>query len=225
MAEFPASPLSPSEFFEKFLPEALASAELSDEVKAVELKLGVKLEGDDGGEWLFVLTGGQLSVRPGSREEAAFTVVQTVADWRGALWEGRGGAIGKQASAVFRPDQGLGQASTGGAAGMGGAPSPAALAQMESLNGLIKLVVSGAEGGDWAVGFKLGPGEIPAEPTTTVTITAEDAAAMESGELNPMEAFMAGRIQIAGDMTLMMQMQAISMQVAAQAAQASGGRS
>ena len=61
--------------------------------------------------------------------------------------------------------------------------------------------------------------------TATVTITAEDAAAMESGELNPMEAFMAGRIQVAGDMTLMMQMQAISMQAAAQAAQASGGDS
>jgi putative sterol carrier protein len=44
---------------------------------------------------------------------------------------------------------------------------------------------------------------------------------MERGELNPMEAFMAGRIKVAGDMTLMMQMQAIQMQ-AAQAAAASG---
>jgi hypothetical protein len=221
MAEFPASPLSPSEFFEKFLPEAFAEADVPAEVKAVDLKLGVKLEGDEGGEWLFEMIQGELTVNPGSREEASFTVVQTVEDWRGALWEGRGGAIGKQASAVFRPGEGLGQAPSA-PGGMGGAPSPAALAQMEALNGLIKMVVTGAEGGDWAVGFKLGPGDVPEEPTTTVTITAEDAAAMESGALNPMEAFMAGRIQVAGDMTLMMQMQAISMQVAAQAAQQQG---
>ena len=65
--------------------------------------------------------------------------------------------------------------------------------------------------------FKLGPGAIPEEATTTITITAEDADAMADGTLDPMQAFMAGRIQVAGDMALMMQMQAIQMQAAAQA--------
>jgi putative sterol carrier protein len=46
-------------------------------------------------------------------------------------------------------------------------------------------------------------------------VTAEDAAALERGELDPMQAFMSGRIQIAGDMTLLMQMQAIQMQAQA----------
>ena len=114
MAPLPAAPLSPSAFFGKCLPEAFASAELSDELRAVELKLGIKLEGDDGGEWMFLLVDGQLSVRPGSRDEAAFTVVQTVADWRGGLWEGRGGAIGQPASAVFRAAYGFGRAAAGG---------------------------------------------------------------------------------------------------------------
>jgi putative sterol carrier protein len=68
--------------------------------------------------------------------------------------------------------------------------------------------------GDWTVDFVLGPGEIPAEPSTTVTICAADAAAMGRGELNPIEAMMAGRIQVAGDLALMMQMQAILMQAA-----------
>jgi putative sterol carrier protein len=79
------------------------------------------------------------------------------------------------------------------------------------------MVVRGGEGGDWQVDFKLGPGPIPDEPTTTVSVSAEDAAAMERGELNPLEAFMAGRIQVAGDMTLVMQMQAVAMQAAAAA--------
>ena len=77
--------------------------------------------------------------------------------------------------------------------------------------------MSGGEGGDFAVGFKLGPGAIPAQPTATLSLSEADAAAMERGELDPLEAFMAGRIRVDGDMTLVMQMQAIQMQ-AAQAA-------
>jgi len=76
---------------------------------------------------------------------------------------------------------------------------------------MIRMVVAGGPSGDWKVNFKLGPGPIPAEPSTTVTISADDASAMERGELDPMQAFMAGRIQIAGDMALMMQMQAATM--------------
>ena len=88
---------------------------------------------------------------------------------------------------------------------------PAALGRLQALRGMIRMVVAGGQGGDWKVNFKLGPGPIPPEPNTTVTISAEDASAMERGELDPMQAFMAGRIQIAGDMALMMQMQAATM--------------
>jgi hypothetical protein len=95
--------------------------------------------------------------------------------------------------------------------------SPAALEAMRALNGVIRMRVVGGAGGDWAVDFKLGPGEIPADPTTTVTITAADADAMASGQLDPMQAFMSGKIQVAGDMGLMMQMQMIQMQAAAAA--------
>jgi putative sterol carrier protein len=35
---------------------------------------------------------------------------------------------------------------------------------------------------------------------------------MQSGTLDPMQAFMSGKIQVIGDMALMMQMQAIAMQ-------------
>ena len=55
------------------------------------------------------------------------------------------------------------------------------------------------------------------QPTTTVSIRAEDADALERGDLNPLEAFMGGRIQVAGDLSLLMQMQAIQMQLQAAA--------
>ncbi len=162
----------------------------------------MRLEGEGGGEWVLHLRGGGLEVRPGPRNEAAFTLVQSVADWRGALFEGRGGPFGRQAAGLFRP---------GEAAGSGPELTPAILDQLRALRGLIRMVVSGP-GGDWSVAFQLGPGDIPAEPTTTLTVSEEDAAAMERGELDPLQAFMAGRVRIAGDMALLMQMQAIQMQ-------------
>lgn len=214
MADFPASPIAVSEFMESWFPTAFSEADLPPGAEDVQVKLGVKLDGDGGGEWLFHIEGQQMRVEPGSRAGAAFTIVQSVDDWRGALWEGRGGAIGKGAATMFRP----GEAASQSAAGAPGAPSAGALGEMEKLDGVIRMVVAGGEGGDWSVDFKLGPGDIPAEPTTTITVSAEDAAAMETGELDPMTAFMSGRMQVAGDMTLMMQMQAIQMQAAAAAA-------
>jgi hypothetical protein len=154
---------------------------------------------------------GAIRVEAGSRDAAAFTIVQTVADWRGALWEGRGGVFGQQASAMFK---GGAAAEAGAAAAPGATPSAAAIGQLAALDGLIQIVVTGGEGGDWSTGFKLGPGAIPAEPNTQVKITSEDAEAMASGALDPMSAFMSGKIQVIGDMGLMMQMQAISMQAA-----------
>jgi hypothetical protein len=216
MAEFPSSPLPPKEFLEQWLPAAFAAADLPPEARSADVQLGLALVGDGGGEWLFEVKGGQLRVTPGPRDGAAFTVVQSVADWRGALWEGRGGAIGRQSLAMFKPgSQAAAQPARPGQMGAG-APSPAALAEMRKLDGMIRMEVTGAEGGDWSVAFKLGPGPIPAQPTTTVSIAAADADAMDRGELDPMQAFMSGKLRVAGDMTLMMQMQAIQMQVAAQ---------
>jgi putative sterol carrier protein len=222
VAEFPSSPLSPKEFLEKWLPQAFADAELPPGSDQVDVQLGIKLDGEGGGEWIFHMASGKLSVSEAPRADASFTYVQSVDDWRGALWEGRGGAIGKQASALFRPGEEAAPARPG-QMGAAGAPSPAALEQMRQLDGVIRMVVAGGEGGDWKVDFKLGPGDIPVEPTTTITVTADDAAAMERGELDPMQAFMSGRMQVLGDMALMMQMQAIQMQAAAQATAASTG--
>jgi putative sterol carrier protein len=216
MVDFPSSPIPPKEFLEEWLPRAFAEADVPPEVREVEVTLGVALTGEGGGEWVFEVREGALEVSPQSREAAIFTFVQTVEDWRGALWEGRGGAIGRQALAMFRPGSQPEQARPGQMAA--GAPSPAALAEMQKLNGMIRMEVTGAEGGDWAVAFKVGSGPIPEQPTTTISMSAADAEAMERGELDPMQAFMSGRMRVAGDMTLMMQMQAIQMQVAAQEA-------
>ncbi len=217
MSSFPDAPVSPTTFMEEVVPRLFAEVQQPPELAEVDIRLGVQLDGEGGGEWVMHLAAGDLEISVGSREDASFTVVQSVEDWRGALWEGRGGVVGEVASSLFR------QAGAGGV-GLpgpvpGGAPDSALMAQMEALNGLIRVIVTGGAGGDWATSIKLGPGEIPAEPTTTVQISDDDARAMQSGELDAMQAFIGGKIVVAGDMGLMMQMQAIAMQAAAAAAQ------
>ena len=218
MAEFPASPIPAAEFFESFLPRAFAEAGLPDDLRAVEVRFGVCLVGAGGGEWLVHPRAGTLRVEPGTRAGAAVTVVQSVEDWRGALWEGRGGEIGRQAAAVFQPG-----ARTTSRVGELAAPLAAALEQMQGLSGLLRMCVLDGDAGDWSLGVMLGPGAIPSEPTTTVSLRAEDVEAMARGDLGPLEAFMGGRIQVEGDVTLLMQIQAIQMQ-AALGRPSSGGR-
>lgn len=203
MPEFPRSPVSPAELLESYLPAALEAAPSVDRIGGVSVALGVQLVGEGGGEWVIDLDGGAVRVRADSREKAAFSYVQTVADWRGALWEGRGGAVGRGAAALFRP----GAPEVEAAFGIVGPGIPAALEALGALRGLLHVVVSDG-GGEWRVGLQLGPGEIPSAPTTEVCVSAGDADAMLAGDLKPIEAFMAGRIRVLGDMGLVFQMQA-----------------
>jgi len=217
LPDLPADPVSPKQFMEEFVPEVMAAGRLARVAGDADVKLGVRLEGEGGGEWLIRIREGALSVDEGSREGAPLTIVQTVDDWRGALWEGRGGVFGAQAGALFKGGGEAPEDAPGGPAAPGAAlPNAAAIEQLGALDGLIQIVVTGGEGGDWRTGFKLGPGEIPAEPQTRLVISSEDAIAMQEGELDPMSAFLGGKIQVVGDVALMMQMQAISMAAAAE---------
>jgi hypothetical protein len=206
VADFPANPISPQEFFESFIPTAYAEVDLPDGIADLDFKLGVQLEGRGGGQWLLYLSDGSLSVEAGSRDGAVLTLLQSVDDWRGALWQGRGGTFGRGLTSFFHP----------GAIQAADAPPPESrvLEQFKTLAGSIELRVTGGEGGAWSATIVLGPGEIPAEPTTTLTVSEADSEALEKGELDPLRAFMSGRIQIGGDMSLLMQLQAISTETA-----------
>ena len=216
MPAFPESPVPPAELLEQWLPAAFAEADLPDDLRALDYKLGVELTGEGGGEWVVQMVDGVVQVDAAPRGDTSFTYVQSVDDWRGALWGGEGGPFGKGAGALFDPQKMAEGTAKAAESGLPVVPSPAALEGLRVLDGLIQLAITEGDGA-WTIGLRLGPGAIPEEPNTTVSVTSEDAAQMESGELNPLEAFMAGRIQVTGDMTLMMQMQAVIMQAAAEA--------
>ena len=166
MIAFPPSPVSPAEFFSDFLPKAFAEAGLPPGSESLGLR--ARHPAHRSGRRRVGLRGretARLRVTQAPRDATAFTVRQSVADWRGALWEGRGGVVARQAMSIFRPGERAPPRT--GMAGLGGPPSPAALALLGGVQGSLRLVVAGGPGGDWQVEFKLGPGKIPETPTTT----------------------------------------------------------
>lgn len=208
MAEFPKSPQAPDEFFERTIPAMFAARRRRDALTGSEVSFGVLLEGKGGGEWIYALREGKLEVRAGSRAEAALTLIQSVADWRGALWEQRGGIVAERALGLLRGSASPANSKTARAAA--GLADPALLGKLAGLDALLRTVVTDAPAGDWSLSFKFGPGEIPAEATTTVSIHYEDADALARRELKPLEAFLAGRIGIAGNLVFAMKLQALA---------------
>jgi putative sterol carrier protein len=74
----------------------------------------------------------------------------------------------------------------------------------------IKLVMTGDESGEWEINIADGKCTIPEEmsenPDVTVTMAGTDFVALSQGRLNPVQAFMGGKIKIAGNVGLVMQM-------------------
>jgi hypothetical protein len=212
--------MSPTEYLEQWLPRAFAAAGLPPGSEGLDVSLGLLLEGEGGREWVVRIANGGVTVTRGPREATPVTYVQRVADWRASIFEGAGGAIGEGASRFFRPDA-LRIVPDGAAQQIAAAPTPAALAELAKLEGVVRMEVTGGASGDWAVAFKLGPGAIPSEATATLRMHADDAAALARGELDPMQAFLGGKVEVLGDMTIVLQMQAAQMV----AAEAAAGRS
>ncbi len=87
-------------------------------------------------------------------------------------------------------------------------------ADVEKLKGMdatILFDIPGEGGGQWTV--TIDEGQVDVEegktdaPTITVQASAQDLNALMKGELNPMAAFMQGRLKVKGDMSMAMQLQ------------------
>jgi len=81
------------------------------------------------------------------------------------------------------------------------------------LNTVILFDLSGEGSGKWTLKLEDGKASVDegetAEPAMTLSMSGPDFVAMSNGELNAMQAFMQGKIKIAGDMGLAMKLQTI----------------
>jgi hypothetical protein len=204
---FPNEPVSPSEFIEEIIPAFFAEMEFDERVESLDLKLGIRLEGEGGGEWTLHFIEGELGIAVGASSDCALTVLQTVVDWRAGLWEGRPRLV---ADAVQQIKSG--GHSAGGAKRAAAAPSnPEALRELESLPGRIDAIVEGVDAPDWCIGVHIGPGPIADSPNATLRIGAEEAESLRRGDLHPLEALITGQLRLEGDLGLIFQLQAIAL--------------
>jgi putative sterol carrier protein len=82
-------------------------------------------------------------------------------------------------------------------------------------NAVYQFNITGDGGGEWNLDCTKGKtGDFVStgthdSPGATITVSAEDWLGMVNGSLNPMQAFMSGKIKIDGDMTLAMSLQQV----------------
>lgn len=82
-------------------------------------------------------------------------------------------------------------------------------------NAIYQFNITGDDGGEYSLDLTKGKtGDFVGEgahdnPGATITVSAEDWLGMLNGSLNPMQAFMSGKIKIEGDMTLAMSLQQV----------------
>jgi putative sterol carrier protein len=86
-------------------------------------------------------------------------------------------------------------------------------AKLEGIDAVILFNLSGEGGGQWTATLADGKAKVEegktAPPDMTVSVAAQDLIAISNGQLNPVAAFMRGRIKISGDMMLAMRLQSI----------------
>jgi putative sterol carrier protein len=94
---------------------------------------------------------------------------------------------------------------------------PEAAAQLAGITGSVLWVVEGDGGGKYCLNFDGGKIDVTEgdKPDATATVTLDTATWKElaAGETNPQAAFMAGKVQIAGDLSLLMQIQGVMPQM------------
>ncbi len=215
MSLIPAAPVSPKVFIEEVVPQAFAQVELDEHEAGVDLKIGAVLLGDEGGEWTLHFSGGELKVHPAREDDAQITIIQRVEDWRSSLWEGRPALVA----------DGVEQIRSQGMEGLrpppppDGSPRPDPLKGISDLRGRIEMVIQGdeissGEGDarmDWAIGVQIGEGPVAETPAATIKLGAAEAEDIRQGRLHPLEALITGRLQLDGDLGLILQLQAVAM--------------
>ncbi len=189
----------PKSYFTERLPEqwnrALAQQEqtvrlaqkLLDDMRAVDATLRVVVDGE---LYLLEVDGGQMRAAETSGRAPILTLVLDRNAFARVVEESGDSALGF----------------LGGLSGLAGEMklTKSRLANLAGVRGALRFEVSGERG--FALTTHFGPDPVPDAPDTTLTVDAETYRELRSGQLDPQNAFMGGKIEIAGNMQLAMQL-------------------
>ena len=154
--------------------------ELEDRL-AAEATLEFVLEGVDGGAWYVNVSGEDIRVERAPARPPVVRLSQTRADWEALARAGLG--VGAPPGAVDL--------------------TQARIARLATLKGTLEFRLV-ADDGERRVLVQFGGAEATS-PRCAVTLRADDARRMQSGELTPQAAFLQGLARLEGDVALAMQ--------------------
>jgi len=152
--------------------------ELADRLTA-EATVALVLEGPDGGAWYMNLREGQMVVESRPAQPPLVSVHQTRADWE---------ALARAA---------------GDATPMGADLTASRIERLREIRGTLEFRLATGDT-ERRVEVRLGPEG--AGPRCTISVRAEDALRLQSGDLRPEAAFIQGLVKLQGDVTLAMQL-------------------
>ena len=155
--------------------------ELADRLTA-DATVALVLEGADGGTWYMNLHDGRMVVESEPAHPPLVSVHQSRADW-----------------------EGLAQAAGGGTP-MGTDLTASRIERLREIRGTLEFRLTTGDT-ERRVEVRLGPDGSGSR--CTLSMKAEDALRLQSGELRPEVAFMQGLVKLQGDITLAMQLGAV----------------
>ncbi len=170
--------------------EVTSAQRLLDDMRGVNATLAVEVRGGEGGRYLLNIRDGVMEPGEDGDHSPFLTLVLDPPDF-GRLVEEAG-----DSPLTF----------LGALAGQGGDLKITAT-RMQNLNlleGTLRFELTGDDG--FAILAHFSDGPVPEEPTCTIRAPRDAYALMKRGELAAQDAFLAGQIQLEGDMQLAMQL-------------------
>ena len=179
--------------FNKALDEQAALGEEGAALLAdmsITATLRVIVEGDQGGTFFLNLAEGRMAAGDDAAQPPFLTVVHDMQAFEVLEREAGDSALGF----------------LGGLAGLAGEIklTKTRIDNLAGLSGALRFELTGEGGFSLLTHFGADP--IPEEPDCKISVEAEAYRQLQSGELNPQDAFMGGKINVEGDMQMAMQL-------------------
>jgi putative sterol carrier protein len=195
-------PADPRRFFTQKMPQdwnralveqerAVADAQrVLDGMRAVDATLRVEVHGEGGGTFFLNIAAGRMEAADAPTHPPFMTLVQDRASFQRLAEEAGDSAMGM----------------LGGLSGLAGGMklTRGRLDNLDAVKGSLLFEVTGVRG--FRVLTHFGPGVRPEQPDTTLSVDPDAYRDLRNGLLDPQNAFMSGRIKVAGNMQLAMQL-------------------